>query len=281
MLGSVILGIGTLLGTVAGGIVGGIKGRRFTNKIKRENLKEAVRKYKEAYQDAQPKIISLQKYAQQQCKQYEDSVQVAKCTLSQSTAELKENLEKEQDNLIRQRRELYRVNPQCAHELLKSALNDLEAQKKCLSTTPKWILRVVGTNLRNARQERIDALERLFHSVESKATAIIKAQGEQDLVGDKAIKFLQLLLSIDAETGEILQMIHEFEVRRKELETNWQQFCLETRQRLSDQRFECMKNLGEIIRSLKEEMNQKVGDIRRRLEPLAKSVEIEMARLGK
>lgn len=276
--GSAVLpGIGTVVGAVAGAVGGGTIVRKITNKIKRIPLRKAGKTYEQACQKAMPEIKSLLEDA----RRHSVTVMQAETDkLSDDSTKLKDKIKEEQADVIRQRRDLYRISANCVQELLESALKDLKKEKKCLRTIPAWKLWVVGKTNRNVRKERINDIEQLLQIIESEAVAIIKAEGGQDLVGRRAIDFLQLLLSADAETNEILQIVHGFEVQRQKLETHWQQFLLEKRSELCDYRFRSMKALGESIGFRYKELKPKLDGICDCLGLLAQSVRDKQAQLG-
>lgn len=276
--GSVLFpGIGTVVGAAVGAIGGGTVGRKITNKVKLIPLRKAEETYEQARQKALPKIKSLLEDVQRHSV---TAMQAETDRLSRASAELREKIKEEQADVIRQRRDLYRISSNRAQELLESALKEIENKKECLRTIPAWKLWVVGKTNRNVRKERINDLEQLLQIIESEAVAIIKAEGGQDLVGRRAIDFLQLLLSADAETNEILQIVHGFEVQRQKLETHWQQFLLKKRSELCDYRFRSMKALGESIGFRYKELKPKLNRICNYLKLLAQSVRDKQSQFG-
>lgn len=270
-------GIGTVVGAAGGAIGVGTVARKITNKIKCIPLRKAQKSYERARMKALPEIKSLLEDARRHSV---TAMQAETDKLSDASTKLKDKIKEEQADVIRQRRDLYRISSNRAQELLESALKEIENKKECLRTISTWKLWVVGKTNRNVRKERINDLEQLLQIIESEAMAIIKAEGGQDLVGRRAIDFLQLLLSADAETNEILQIVHGFEVQRKELETHWQHFLLKKRSELCDYRFRSMKALGESIGFRYKELKPKLDRICNYLELLAQSVRDKQTQLG-
>ncbi len=278
---AVLPGVGTAIGGVVGGIVGAIGGRGITNSIKRDRLQKAIMAYEVAVSRTERKILALQKDAR---RQYESSVQVQKVGLAESAETRKSELEQECAKLIQQRRALYRISPEQGQELLDTALAELNAQRRLVKrvlAAPAWIPKILLRTSTKALQIQLKQLDVLSERLESEASEMFGPPPRQDLVGDRAAQFLQLLLSIDGATSDIRGVVHAFEMRRKELEAQWRQCVLKTRQTLADHRYHCMAGLARTIRLLHEEMERKMRAIRQELELLAESVMAEQGRLGR
>ncbi len=281
-LGSAVLPvIGTAVGAVAGGIGGAIVGRKITDRVKQDRLKKASEKYEKMFQEVGKKIHTLQKDSRHR---YRYSVEVLKNDLACFAEDFGNTLKKECNRLINCRRNIYRMETQNAMELLGSALAELENERQRLLAfaAPKWKFRMIyGRSLRRTLWERIEHLEKLSRCLESEALKIIKANSGQELIGDQALQFLQLLLYAGTETSYIRSKVQSFEEHRKDLETAFLKLCREKQSKLVAKRYQSMQKLSEKIQLLREEVENGVSTIRQELELQSQKVKRESDRLGK
>ncbi|MCY4675145.1 MAG: hypothetical protein OXD43_15530 [Bacteroidetes bacterium] len=281
-VGTAILpGVGTVVVGLGGAVVMAIASRKGTNYIKERRLKKACKKYDKKCQEVGEKIRSLQEDARHR---YKSSVQVLKNDLARSAGDIKNELKAGCDRLIDRRRNICRVENEIALELLDSALTELEDERQRILAfaIPKWKFKMIyGRSLRKPLQERIEYLEKLSRRLESEARKIIKANSGQELIGDQALQFLQLLLCADTKTSSIRSKVKSFEEHRKNLETAFLKLVREKRSKLAEKRFQSMQKLSEKIQYLQEETENKMSAIRQELEPLLQKVRRESDRLGK
>ena len=277
-IGSIFPGPGTVVGGIIGGIIGGISGRVGSNKIKRVSLEKAHREYNVLFQEKSKEIQSLQKDARQRCK---SSVQAQKNAIERLAKICKRELAKQCADIIRQRKNVYRINSKEAQDLLKYVLNDLNKKRRRLQEIPQWKRFILGEDLRRSLQEQISYLNQSARHLKSDASRIIEASPNQELTGESTLQFLQLMLDAQHGVRGVRRMFRSFEKKRKAIEKNWQKFISKKRSKLSLQRYQCMQHISQVIHQLNEEVSEGISKIYEELEPLAQRVKIELDRLGK
>lgn len=267
------------VGTVIFGIGGGIIGRKITNKIKERPLKKALENLEEAYQSADEEVRELQKEAN---RRYQKKVQKQEVILADSTTKIKEELQAEKDNLLDQRRTVYRMSSTLSVKYLESATIALQNERESLLAIPTWMRWLSGKTLWQSLNERIAYLENLSQNAElQRDIYAIKEKRREELVGDQVIRFLQILLDLETETDSILHIVRSFEAHRNDIESKWEQYILGKRRVLADIRYKCIQKIGKHIQSEKGRINKKVDEIRKKLRQIEESVKVKKKRLGR
>ena len=278
-IGTIIFpGIGTAIGGIIGGIAGSIAGRVISNQIKSISLDQALEDYEEAFEENNKKIRSLQHDAH---RRFKSSVQDQTDKLRRLAETCKNELEQRCSDVVLQRRNIFRINPEEARALLKSTLNELNDQLAFLNRIPMWKRFVLGRDLRHSLRELINQFDQRVRHTESEAVRIIESSPQKELTGERAIQFLQLMLNTEEGTIRVRDMLGSFEKQRKDLENSWQEFITEKRDKLARHRHQCMNDLSGTIQKLNEEVSQGIGALRKELEILLQKVKTERGRLGR
>ena len=277
-IGTIIFpGIGTAVGGIIGGIAGSIAGRVISNQIKSIPLEQALEDYEEAFEENKKKIRSLQDDAH---RRFKSSVQDQTDKLRRLAETCKNELEQRCSDVVLQRRNICRINSEEARALLKSALNELNDRLALLNGIPMWKRFVLSGDLRRSLRELISQFDQRVRHTESEAERIIESSPQKELIGERAIQFLQLMLNTEKGIIRVRDMLGSFEKQRKDLENSWQEFITEKRDQLARHRHQCMKDLSGTIQKLNEEVSQGIGVLRRELEILLQKVKTEQGRLG-
>ena len=281
-IGSIVPVVGTAVGAISGSIAGAIVGRKATNTIKEKPFQNALQAYKNTLSETEEEIATVQAKAQ---KKYTRTVEREEKSLAQIVESNKRKLQQWQDDLVKDRKDAYKLELTEARQLLKTALNDLSEHiisiRVQLANIPSWKQALWPDGHTVLLQQSVQHLEKLTDLLSEQAKSILHDESSPTLVGDRAESFLQLLLAVDGATPNIHELIRAHEERRQEREAQWRSNIESTRLEVANRRYQCFQKLGETVEDLQKGMKKTIKPLVKKVKKASKSVRTEAARLGK
>lgn len=279
-IGSVFGPVGTAVGALLGGICGAIMGRGATNWVKHKPLRSAIEVYEETSSKSRDKVKRIHRRAVYDYSRAQEDQQ----------ADLKAVAEQQRDRLatayqaVIEQHLRYGLDEEQARRLVRIALRDLgrglrRAQvlgarrvRRCLLP-----LRFIGAWQPDVREYKAMTL-RLQANLEELITRYQNEDGTFEY--SAAATFFQTLLSVDAASEQVCKLVHEAEDQRRARERALRECIHDVREAVARRRYECFEALAYRIEEIREQSEEEVRRIRKRLDALLLDVREEQAKLG-
>ena len=274
--------IGTAIGAAVGSVLGAIGGRKASNTVKEKPFQDALKAYENAQDRARGRIVEVQTEAE---RHYRNTEKKEEKSLVRTVENLKQKIQQQHNALLQDRRKGISLSHSEARQLLEIALNDLsvniEMNKSKLARIPLWKRTFWPDGYTVILQQSVQHLKKLSFLVKKQAELIFGGSPYQQLEGDRANSFLQLLLAVDGATPTIQNLIRVCEERREEGEGRLRGEIEQGRIKVADRRYQCFKTLAETLGELQKNSETKIGPLVQKVKTASEVVQTEATRLGK
>lgn len=282
---AVLPGIGTIIGALLGGAGGIMAGRKITGRFKRRHLNELMVNYEKQVDHFNQTASTLQKKVQRQYK-------AARCRaareLKRAAETSKHEIEQHHDQLLQKRRGLCRLSVKQCNELVTFALSELQGYQRRLERAVSWAKWMpgflVGSAYSTAIEQHLNTQHQLIVYEQTRlrreADNLIGGHPHEELAGEKAAQFLQLVLAVEGTTDRIRQILADHEKDRSRHEEKWQQQIRAARESLFEERHRTVERLACKISQIRKKVEHKLRPILAELGSLTEEISAECGRLG-
>ena len=280
-IGALLGPVGAAIGAGLGGLGGAVAGRMATDQVKGRPLKKAIKAYEEGSTAANDEVRRIHIRAAQD---YSHAQEEQQTSLRSVVDQQRDRLTARCESIIEQDNLGYRLEEEKAHRLVRIALNEMNQDLRRAQVLATRRVRRCLLPLRfiGAWQPDVREYKAMTRRLQAHLEEFITQYRNEDgaLEGKAAATFLQSLLSVDAASEQVRELVREAEDQRLSRESALRDCIHDVREAVARRRYECFEALARRIEEIREQCEKQVRSIRMRLDALMRDVREEQAKLG-